>query len=228
MDPRIVAICTAQGGVASVSELRAAGISSEIHRVVAKKELVRVRQRVVSPAAVSRPGPASRRWTRTPSAGGTGLRGHSCRSRSLGRSRRASLARTGVREVVELADGGSQSAGESRSRWLLHTLGSGPFITQFPVRAEGLLLGLPTSGYDAGTSSSSSTVGASTARASSAPTRSTANKRREAQIGDLGYEVATRSSASPGTTSPIPPASGSGSRRQRAGRGEGTPRSLRV
>lgn len=141
MDPRIVAICTAQGGVASVSELRAAGISSEIHRVVAKKELVRVRQRVVSPAAVSRPGPASRRWTRTPSAGGTGLRGHSCRSRSLGRSRRASLARTGVREVVELADGGSQSAGESRSRWLLHTLGSGPFITQFPVRAGGLLLG---------------------------------------------------------------------------------------
>lgn len=38
-----------------------------------------------------------------------------------------------VREVVHLADGRSESVGESRSRWLLHLLGFGPLLPQFPV-----------------------------------------------------------------------------------------------
>lgn len=38
-----------------------------------------------------------------------------------------------VREVVDLADGRSESVGESRSRWLLHVLGFGPALPQFPV-----------------------------------------------------------------------------------------------
>lgn len=39
-----------------------------------------------------------------------------------------------VRQVVDLADRRSESAGESRTRWLLHTLGFGPFDPQFVVR----------------------------------------------------------------------------------------------
>lgn len=42
-----------------------------------------------------------------------------------------------VRQVVELADGRSESPGESRSRWLLHTLGFGPFELQFTLTADG-------------------------------------------------------------------------------------------
>lgn len=38
-----------------------------------------------------------------------------------------------VREVVNLADGRSESVGESRTRWLLHVLGFGPLLPQFPV-----------------------------------------------------------------------------------------------
>ncbi|WP_131105573.1 type IV toxin-antitoxin system AbiEi family antitoxin domain-containing protein [Ornithinimicrobium sufpigmenti] len=38
-----------------------------------------------------------------------------------------------VREVVELADGRSESVGESRSRWLLQMLGFGPLLPQYPV-----------------------------------------------------------------------------------------------
>lgn len=38
-----------------------------------------------------------------------------------------------VREVVDLADGRSESVGESRTRWLLHVLGFGPLLPQFPV-----------------------------------------------------------------------------------------------
>ena len=39
-----------------------------------------------------------------------------------------------VRQVVELADGRSESVGESRSRWLVHLLGLGPCTPQFTVR----------------------------------------------------------------------------------------------
>lgn len=39
-----------------------------------------------------------------------------------------------VRQVVELADGRSESVGESRSRWLVHLLGLGPCTPQFIVR----------------------------------------------------------------------------------------------
>lgn len=38
-----------------------------------------------------------------------------------------------VREAVALADGRSESVGETRSRWLLQLLGFGPLLPQFPV-----------------------------------------------------------------------------------------------
>ncbi|QFG69333.1 type IV toxin-antitoxin system AbiEi family antitoxin domain-containing protein [Ornithinimicrobium pratense] len=38
-----------------------------------------------------------------------------------------------VHEVAQLADGRSESVGESRSRWLLQLLGFGPLLLQFPV-----------------------------------------------------------------------------------------------
>lgn len=38
-----------------------------------------------------------------------------------------------VREVMDLADGRSESVGESRSRWVLQMLGFGPLLPQFPV-----------------------------------------------------------------------------------------------
>lgn len=44
--------------------------------------------------------------------------------------------------VAELADAGAESAGESRSRWLLRRLGFGPMTTQFPVREGHDLVGL--------------------------------------------------------------------------------------
>lgn len=43
-------------------------------------------------------------------------------------------ARPTVTLVAELADGRSESAGESRTRWLLRTLGFGPMTPQFPVK----------------------------------------------------------------------------------------------
>ena len=46
-----------------------------------------------------------------------------------------------VRTVVELADGGAASVGESRTRVALHGMGVGPFSTQFAVRERGVLLG---------------------------------------------------------------------------------------
>lgn len=45
-------------------------------------------------------------------------------------------ARATVRQVVDLADGRSESAGESRSRWVLHLLGFGPFDVQHVVTTE--------------------------------------------------------------------------------------------
>ena len=44
------------------------------------------------------------------------------------------VSSTAVRQVVELADGRSESAGESRSRWLLHALGLGPCTPQLELR----------------------------------------------------------------------------------------------
>ena len=44
--------------------------------------------------------------------------------------------------VAELADGRSESAGESRTRWLLRNLGFGPMTPQFPVRDGPDLVGL--------------------------------------------------------------------------------------
>ena len=43
--------------------------------------------------------------------------------------------------VAELADGRSESAGESRSRWLLRLLGFGPTTPQFPVLDGPMLVG---------------------------------------------------------------------------------------
>jgi hypothetical protein len=43
------------------------------------------------------------------------------------------IATRAVREVVGLADGRSESVGESRSRWLLQVLGFGPLLPQVPV-----------------------------------------------------------------------------------------------
>lgn len=57
-------------------------------------------------------------------------------ARLVGRSR-------ATRQVVELADGRSESVGESRSRWLLHLLGLGPWELQHEVRDEsGQLVGV--------------------------------------------------------------------------------------
>lgn len=50
-------------------------------------------------------------------------------------------ARRVVEQVVELADGLSESVGESRSRCLLDVLGFGPFIPQFIVRDGSTFLG---------------------------------------------------------------------------------------
>ncbi|QFG69527.1 hypothetical protein [Ornithinimicrobium pratense] len=47
-----------------------------------------------------------------------------------------------VRLVAEFSDGRSESAGESRSRWLLRLLGFGPTTLQFPVRDGAVLVGL--------------------------------------------------------------------------------------
>ena len=47
-----------------------------------------------------------------------------------------------VELVAELADGRSESPGESRSRWLLRLLGFGPTTPQFPVRDGPDLVGL--------------------------------------------------------------------------------------
>ncbi len=44
--------------------------------------------------------------------------------------------------VVEQADGRSESAGESRSRWLVHCLGLGPCTPQFEIRDGPLLVGV--------------------------------------------------------------------------------------
>jgi hypothetical protein len=90
-----------------------------------------------------------------------------------------------VRQVVELADGGSQSAGESRTRWLLHALGFGPFITQFEVRDRGVLLGvadLKLKGHKVLAEFDGQGKYAD-------PVALFAEKRREDQIRDLGYEV---------------------------------------
>lgn len=46
-----------------------------------------------------------------------------------------------ARLVAELADGRSESAGESRTRWLVHVLGLGPTTPQFPVRDGPDLIG---------------------------------------------------------------------------------------
>ncbi|AXH96157.1 hypothetical protein [Ornithinimicrobium avium] len=50
-------------------------------------------------------------------------------------------ARPTVTLVVDLADGRSESAGESRTRWLLRTLGFGPMTPQFPVQEGRDLVG---------------------------------------------------------------------------------------
>ena len=47
-----------------------------------------------------------------------------------------------VRLVTELADGRSESAGESRTRWLVHVLGLGPCVPQFVVHDGELLVGV--------------------------------------------------------------------------------------
>ena len=47
-----------------------------------------------------------------------------------------------VRLVVDLADGRSESAGESRTRWLVHLLGLGPCIPQFVVHDGDRLVGI--------------------------------------------------------------------------------------
>lgn len=44
------------------------------------------------------------------------------------------VSNTAVRQVVALADGRSESAGESRSRWLVHVLGLGPCTPQLELR----------------------------------------------------------------------------------------------
>lgn len=47
-----------------------------------------------------------------------------------------------VKLVAALADGRSESAGETRSRWLVHVLGLGPCTPQFEVRDGRLLVGV--------------------------------------------------------------------------------------
>ncbi|MGC5585436.1 hypothetical protein ACQE98_15380 [Ornithinimicrobium sp. W1679] len=47
-----------------------------------------------------------------------------------------------VRLVVDLADGRGESAGESRTRWLVHVLGLGPCIPQFVVHDGDQLVGI--------------------------------------------------------------------------------------
>lgn len=311
MDPRIIAVCTAQGGVASATELKNAGVSSkEINRVVAKKELVRVRQdalilksalqdktswecralitRAVGhslAAATDResplgePGMAGIHALSHQSAlivhglpylhdddlvhlcrldGGRGRRdrtvfvhkpvdeswvevvdgmrvvmpvmaalqaaGHSgveagvvCLDGVLHRAEMKDLADVGrrngparalvqeqiaraleegfpradtvVQEVVELADGGAESVGESRSRLLLQTLGFGPVITQYSVRDGALLVGRTDLKldrwhviveFDGQGKYSEGKYGHDSVYK---------EKRREDQIRDLGYEV---------------------------------------
>lgn len=90
-----------------------------------------------------------------------------------------------VRQVVQLADGGSQSAGESRTRWLLHALGFGPFISQFEVREGGVLLGIS----DLRLKDLMVLIEFDGRGKYSDPRALFAEKRREDQIRDLGYEV---------------------------------------
>lgn len=90
-----------------------------------------------------------------------------------------------VRRVVELADGGSASVGESRSRYALHTLDLGPFLTQFPVRTDGVLLGLA----DLKLSRWKVLVEFDGQVKYSATGALFAEKLREDQLRDLGYEV---------------------------------------
>lgn len=90
-----------------------------------------------------------------------------------------------VRLVVELADGRSESAGESRSRWLIHSLGLGPCTPQFKVWDGDVLVGRTDLKLDRwrvivefdGTSKYS------------ALDDLMAEKDREDRIRDLGYEV---------------------------------------
>lgn len=89
-----------------------------------------------------------------------------------------------VRTVVSFADGRSQSAGESRSRWLLHVLGWAS-VPQFEVRDGPVLYGvvdLKIEGHDVIVEFDGSGKYGS-------PDDLLAEKRREDQIRDLGYEV---------------------------------------
>ncbi|WP_134772025.1 type IV toxin-antitoxin system AbiEi family antitoxin domain-containing protein [Ornithinimicrobium flavum] len=90
-----------------------------------------------------------------------------------------------VRQVVQLADGGSQSAGESRTRWLLHGLGFGPFITQFQVRERGVLLGVA----DLKLKDVMVLAEFDGQLKYSDPAALFAEKRREDRIREMGYEV---------------------------------------
>jgi very-short-patch-repair endonuclease len=87
--------------------------------------------------------------------------------------------------VAGLADGRSESAGESRSRWLVRVLGLGPCTPQFPVLDGEVLIGradLKLDRWDViiefdGTGKYTS------------PDRLLAEKDREDRIRSLGYEV---------------------------------------
>lgn len=61
-------------------------------------------------------------------------------ARALGTVRGAGASAAAL--VLEHADGRSESAGESRSRWLVHSLGLGPCTPQFEVRDGPLLVGI--------------------------------------------------------------------------------------
>lgn len=51
-------------------------------------------------------------------------------------------SKVAVTQAVQMADGRSESAGESRSRWLIHVLGFGPSTPQFEVRDGPRLVGV--------------------------------------------------------------------------------------
>src|SRR5699024_1062457 len=73
----------------------------------------------------------------------------------------------------------------SRTRWLLHALGFGPFITQFEVRDRGVLLGVA----DLKLKDLKVLAEFDGQGKYSDPGALFAEKRREDQIRDLGYEV---------------------------------------
>ncbi|SOC55818.1 hypothetical protein SAMN05421879_10647 [Ornithinimicrobium cerasi] len=96
------------------------------------------------------------------------------------------MARTRhVSTVLDLMDGRSQSVGESRSRWLLHLLGFGRATPQFEVRDRTTLYGV----VDLKLADHAVIVEFDGTTKYTGRGDLLAEKRREDQIRDLGYEV---------------------------------------